>query len=458
MKKFAKCMAAACAAAAVAFVPLFAGCTSATYGRDGQDVSIYEIYEATNAARVEEGLPELSFLDFIEEYLGYTGSEVEEITSLKAAINRSLLSSVSILSTFRAQGDPPSLAYEDETYAGAGVIIDVDKDAGDMYVVTNAHVVYFSDGRGDGFCDDIELYLYGSEYSVTYENGQAYMTGGNPISAQIIGASLTYDIAVLKVEGSDAVKNSLAVAATWTSEENISVGETVYAIGNPEGECLSATTGVVSRESEEISIDMYDTTYDTSDDFTYRVMRTDAAINGGNSGGGLFNSSGEVVGIVNAKSSGSAVDNMGYAIPAAVARRVAQNMIAAYEETGQEAHYISRAVLGITVQASDSTAVVDNDTNLVSVEELITVRSLNPDSVARGTLEEGDMLTDISLTSADGKVKEDVEITRLYTVTDVLLAAVSGDSVTLTVNRAGEDEPLTFTYALTSSNFTITTD
>lgn len=68
------------------------------------------------------------------------------------------------------------------------------------------------------------------------------------------------------------------------------------------------------------------------------------------------------------------------------------------------------------------------------------------------------MLVGISLTSADGKVKEDVEITRLYTVTDVLLAAVSGDSVTLTVNRAGEDEPLTFTYTLTSSNFTITTD
>lgn len=449
MKRIYKVFAAAALSAAMACTVIFGGCTVSlgSDGKDGQDVSIYEIYEATNAARVEQGMSSLTFLEFITEYLGYTGEEIQQMTSLQTTINRSLLSGVSILTTFNVPASRPYQTATQETYAGSGVIVDIDKEAGDMYVVTNCHVVYLSYGEGDGYCDDISLYLYGSEYS-------SADTTSNAISAEIVGASLTYDIAVLKVENSDIVKNSDALAASWSEDECVYAGETVYAVGNPEGSLLSVTTGIISRDSEYITIDMYDTAYTSEDDFTYRVLRTDAAINGGNSGGGLFDINGNLVGIVNAKSVDEAIDNMGYALPASTVRRVVENMIDRYEQTGEETHGVYRAMMGIEIQLTDSSAYLNNETNLVEISETVTIATVSG-GLASGNLKVGDVITNIKVTDANDNLKEDVDITRFYSVGDVMLAAREGDTVTVTVLRSGSDGELSFPMTITSSSLTL---
>lgn len=451
MKRISKTLACTALAAAVAGTMIFGGCAvmlgkDGADGKDGQDVSIYEIYDATNAAREEAGLPTLTFLDFIAEYLNYTGDELEQATSLQSAINRSLLSAVSILTTFTIPATRPYMSDTEETYAGSGVIIDIDKEAGDMYVVTNGHVVYVSGAEGDGYCDDINLYLYGSEYA----SGDTESTA---ISASIVGVSLTYDIAVLKVEGSELVKNSHAVAAEWSDSETVFAGESVYAVGNPEGALLSVTTGIISRDSEYISIDMYDT-LQTTDDFTYRVLRTDAAINGGNSGGGLFNKNGQLVGIVNAKSIDESIDNMGYALPAATVRRVVNNMINRYEERGGETHGIYRAKIGIDFQLVGSSAYFNSETNLTEIVDTVQVYSVS-EGLANGKLAEGDIIKNIKIVSSDGTVKEDVAITRFYSVSDIMLSAYEDDTVTITVSRSGSASDLSFSMVITSSSLTL---
>ena len=270
--KAKRVFAAAAAVAVAAAAALFGGCASrGADGLDGQDVSIYEIYEATNAARAEEGLSQLTFLEFVSEYLSYDGSEVEDLTSLQTSINRSLLSAVSISSSFRVHATPPAAGSDLATYGGTGVILDIDKDAGDMYVITNCHVVYDDSSMGNVISENVKVYLYGREQ-------EQYA-----IPAEVIGASISYDIAVLRVEDSDIVKNSDAMAAVWTDKENISVGQTVYTVGNGAGDGLSATTGIVSVDSEKITVDMGS---DQVDEREYRTIRTSVPIYSGNSGGG----------------------------------------------------------------------------------------------------------------------------------------------------------------------------
>lgn len=450
MKRIAKIIAACALAAGITCTAVFAGCsvTLGSDGKDGQDVSIYEIYDATNAARVEQGLSQLTFLEFIEEYLNYDNTELEQISSLQTSINRSLLSGVSILTTFSvtSQGMWGQVSTKESTYAGSGVIIDIDKQNGDMYVVTNCHVVYLASANGDGFCNDISLYLYGTELYAE----DSSRTAENAIKAEIVAASKSYDIAVLKVTGSDIVKNSHAIAAEWYEDESVYVGDTVYTIGSPSGSAMSATTGIISKDSEYISIDLEDTNT-TSDDFVYRVLRTDASINGGNSGGGLYDYNGKVVGIVNAKTVSTSIENMGYALPASTSRRVVYNMLANY--TGSETHGISVATLGITLNAEDSSAYYDNNKNLVEIVENVVVESVNAGYKAYGSLQAGDRIKTIKVISSEGAIKEDTSVNRRYNAIDTMLSVVAGDTVTITVVRNGEEKSFSFTFS--SGDFTL---
>ncbi|MGN0817980.1 MAG: S1C family serine protease [Candidatus Coproplasma sp.] len=445
MKKFCKFLATCALAVGVTFTAVFAGCsvTLGSDGKDGQDVSIYDVYDATNAARKEQGLTELTFLEFVEEYLTYDDSELAQIASLQTTINRSLLSGVSILTTFSVTtqvGYWGQTQTKDSTYAGSGVIIDIDKEKGDMYVVTNCHVVYLSSAAGDHFCDNISLYLYGSELYVN----DSTMLSKNAISAEIVAASKTYDIALLKVTGSDLVKKSDAIAADWSMDENIYVGETVYAVGNPSGTGMSATQGIISKDSEYIAIDLEDTD-STEDDFYYRVLRTDASINNGNSGGGLFNSDGKIVGIVNAKKISTSIENVGYALPASTTRRVIGNMLANY--TGTETHGLNQAYLGVTVTIKDSSSYMNKTTNLVEIVEEIAVGSVSEDGKAAGYLQAGDVFKAIKVTDSNGKIKEDMTVNRRYNLGDALLSVCAGDTVTVTVIRNGEEKSFSFTYS-----------
>jgi serine protease Do len=155
--------------------------------------------------------------------------------------------------------------------AGSGVIL-----SSDGYIVTNNHVI---EGA--------------RKITVRLRNGQEY-------SATLIGTDSQTDVAVIKIEATGLH------AATLGTSSTLQVGELAVAIGNPLGELGGTVTdGIISALDREITLD----------DQTMNLLQTNAAINPGNSGGGLFNSKGELIGIVVAKSSGTGIEGIGFAIP-----------------------------------------------------------------------------------------------------------------------------------------------
>lgn len=151
--------------------------------------------------------------------------------------------------------------------------------------------------------------------------------------AELIGYDENNDIAVLKIEAEDLTPVVLG------DSDNLNVGDSVLAIGNPLGELtFSLTTGVISALDREITL---------SNNTTMTLLQTDCAINSGNSGGALFNLYGEVIGITNAKYSSSifsaeaSIDNIGFAIPINQIKRVVTGII--------EDGYISKPYIGVSV-------------------------------------------------------------------------------------------------------------
>ena len=184
---------------------------------------------------------------------------------------------------------------------------------------------------------------------------------------------------------------------------------------------------------------------DDETDVTLRVIRTDAAINSGNSGGGLFDAQGRLIGITNAKRIdqikkdefgnyyvSDSVDNFGYALPITQVGYVVGNML---DNSGS----VKKAAFGITVETTDSKAKINADGKAV-IEEEVTVASVDSGSAAEGILQEGDILRTISLG------ENSVDITRRYQVIDFMLTVRQGDSVVLTVERDGKQKVLSVTF------------
>ncbi len=325
-------------------------------------------------------------------------------TDVTLATSKGLRSSVSIFCTFGTENSP---YYS----AGSGVIFKLDKRNGKAFIITNYHVVYDKNG---GISKEISVYLYGGEYSEA------------EINATYVGGSLNYDIAILYVEDSEIIKNSCAAAVDVADSDNIFVGQTAIAIGNAEGYGLSASSGVISVDSEYIDMIAPDDITQVS----FRVMRIDTAVNHGNSGGGLFNAQGELIGIVNAKIIDENVENIGYAIPSTLVVAVANNIIDNCFE--KDCSTLQRCLLGITIRTENSSAVYDESTRLVRIVESIGVVEVSKGSIAYGIVEADDILVSATL---NGITKE---ITRQFHVIDLMINARPGDTMYLTVKRGEE--------------------
>lgn len=345
--------------------------------------------------------------------------------------SHAMLSTVSVYCTFTVQyvygfGFNSQVKTAESQSAGSGVIYRLDKQSGDAYIITNYHVVYNSDATSkNGISENINLYLYGQE-SAAYA-----------IPATYVGGSLYYDIAVLKVKGSDVLRQSNAIAATFADSDTVSVLDTAIAIGNPEANGLSVTVGYVNVDSEYINI----TGADNSTTVSLRVMRIDAAVNSGNSGGGLYNDKGELIGIVNAKMSSSTVDNIGYAIPSNIAKYITENILYYCDNTDKESVY--RCMIGITLSAKESYTEYDTESGKVYKRETVEVSEVT--SSATG-LQKTDVIRSITI---DGK---DYAVTRLYHVIDSMLNARVGNTVVFHITRAGTD--MDITVSITESMLT----
>ena len=197
--------------------------------------------------------------------------------------------------------DPSKDGETVEQGSGSGIII-----SADGYVVTNQHVIDKA-----------------SEVSVILNTGEEY-------TAEVIGQDTKTDLAVLKITASTPL-----TAATLGSSSDLQVGELAVAIGNPMGMEFSGsvTAGIVSAVNRTMTID----------ERTYNLIQTDAAINGGNSGGALINQYGEVIGINSVKLSSTGIEGMGFAIAIDEAKPVIDDLMSAGYVTG-------RPLVGITIQ------------------------------------------------------------------------------------------------------------
>lgn len=357
-------------------------------GKDGNDgaVTIQEIYEKAREAGFKG-----DYLEFLQSYLNLDEDiQVASYIALRSAVK------------VQAKGIASSgWSTQNLTSNGSGVIYKLN-ECGDAYIITNYHVVYNSKfSTSDRISDNIIVFLYG------------YESDAQAITAKYIGGAKDYDIAILKVSGSNIIKNSGAKEVGVASSKDVAVGSTAIAVGCPASggntdHNFSATKGIVSVDSENISVS--ENGYSIQ---SLRVLRIDAAINSGNSGGGLFNARGQLIGIVNAKSGATGIDNIGYAIPSDVATGIADYAIAHCD--GENNKNIKKLHLGIEGVANSSKAVYDDTTKTVKVVEEVAIASIESNSLAIGNdLQVGDVLNAVEF---DG-VKYD--ITRIFSLADAL--------------------------------------
>lgn len=386
-------------------------------GKDGNSLSFEDLYETA-----KKGGYTGSLLDFCLE----VGLDVAENNDT-AKIAKGISSVVSITCAYEkdVKSGWGQIMTKSEYYgwsAGSGVIFSLDKEAGSAYVITNYHVVYESScNTSNKIANRIYLYAYGGRNLFDQKTG--YDTTGDYMEATFVGGAMDYDIALLRVENSEVLKKSIAQAATLANSDNVKVGEKSYVIGNPEGAGIAVTGGAISVDSEYITM----TSMDNKRYVNYRVIRTDAAINSGNSGGALYNANGELLGIVNAKEVGEDLDNMGYALPISQVKVICKNI---WDNGGKA----QRAMLSVTTYMEASEVSFDENGDLVTKETFV-VSEIDTAGAAYGNLKIGDVFRTIQVN--DGEV---VTLNRQYQLHDVLLMVRLGDKVKLGMTRRDNNE------------------
>lgn len=293
------------------------------------------------------------------------------------------------------------------TSTGAGFIVGVSEDKSYDYIATNYHVV----------ADSSEIYV------------RLYETG-DYVTASLVGYSFEDDIAVLKIAASGL--SPLTVA----NYQSCRIGDTVYAIGTPEGEnfAWSVTHGTIS------TVDRILWMYDDNGELekTMRVLQTDTPVNPGNSGGPLINALGEVVGIISMKLGES--EGMGFALPIDGAIEIISAIIATGSADGIESTISrDRAFLGITcVSVAEghwykllSDRITESDEangSFCADASGVYVMSASVGSAVYGKLEKGDIITEIN----------GFKIYNLAQLSNILYDLKVGDEIALTYCRGGQ--------------------
>lgn len=268
--------------------------------------------------------------------------------------------------------------------AGSGVII-----LQDGYIVTNNHVINDA-----------------NRITVRLKNGKEY-------TASLVGTDSKTDVALLKIKA-----DGLTPAVLGDSD-SLKVGDAAIAIGNPLGQLGGTVTqGIISALDRELVIDGK----------TMSLLQTDAAINPGNSGGGLFNDKGELIGVVVAKSSGSDVEGLGFAIPVNAAKNVANDLL-------KYGYVKGRVDTGMTFLDLTSA----QNALMYGVRQLgVYVQSVDSGSNAdRAGFKAGDLVTHVGNTKITGGTA----------LTQALEQYAVGDTVKVTVVRDGYSGQLSLKLA-----------
>ena len=269
--------------------------------------------------------------------------------------------------------------------SGSGVII-----TSDGYIATCAHVV---DGA--------------KNLTVTLNDDTTY-------EAKVIGSDARNDIAIIKIEAENLVP------ATLGDSSMLTVGEDVIAIGNPLGELRgTATSGIISAVKRTITVE----------DNEMELIQTDAAISPGNSGGGLFNASGKLIGIVNAKVSSSDAEGLGFAIPINSVYKEINDLLNYGYVTGRA--YLGVYTQDVTMRSDFGYFMFDSGTSCVQIADV------EADSAAeRAGLKAGDLILKI----------DDRTVSSNSDLSDAIAKYNAGDTATLTIQRNGSQQEVQVTF------------
>ena len=276
-----------------------------------------------------------------------------------------------------------------ETAAGSGIII-----SEDGYILTNNHVI--------SGADKITVYVNSGEDDAeeqTYE-------------ATLVGSSENNDIAVLKIDAEGLN------AAAFGDSDQLEVGELAVAIGNPMGKVHgSVTAGIISAVEQELTID----------DVTINAIQTDAAINPGNSGGALFDSYGNVIGVVYAKSSSVSIEGIGYAIPVNNIKELVEQMINDPDSVKDQTKG-SQIMLGITIQN-----ITEDMSKQYSMPVGVYITDVSTMSAAeRAGLQKGDII--VGFAGEDVKTADELNALKAK--------QTPGDTVAVKIDRNGKEMTL----------------
>lgn len=403
-------------------------------GEDGKDVTITDVYETYKKETGED----ISFSDFLDKYLTLSGSGADN----SAVIAQCLRSVAKVYTEFVEQmaGMSWRPVYDINIYTGSAVIWSIDKsDDGYTYLVTNAHVIYDSKAvsrlNGGLTAKRVYCYLYGSEgapYTVDNDGDgradtdadgyTAYEYGDYATECEIVGYSYEKDLAVLRAKTSNLLAVNDDIHAV-TLADGYHVGETAIAIGNPEDEGISVTEGIVSIDNENITLNI-------DKQRTYRSIRIDTALYGGNSGGGLFNSNGKLIGIANAGSTQD--ENINYAIPLEIVKGTVENILYWFGDGNPETNGAYKITMGVTVLSSGSKYVYDSALGYGTIVENVTVQEISEGSIAsRFGMAVDDVITAVIVGD------KTYFVNRSFNISDIILTMRPGDSVALEYTRGG---------------------
>lgn len=331
-----------------------------------------------------------------------TGITTEEI------VEKMLPTVVGIESSFTSQSSANSFGFgygfgggtpSQSKSTGTGVVI-----TKDGYIVTNAHVIYDTQ-YGSGLADSI---------SVLMNDEKSY-------DAEVIGYDTDCDLAVLKIDADNLT------AAEFGDSDNLRLGESVIAIGNPLGFELmnTVTKGIVSGKNRQITIN----------DKSMNLIQTDAAINSGNSGGPLIDMNGKVIGINSSKMSSSysatSIEGIGFAIPSNEVSKIVEDLMKYGYVTGKPQFGIS---------AQDVTETISNMYNLPLGAYITAVEE-------GSAADEAGLIAGDVITGADGET-----ITTVEELNIIKNKHTAGDEIEITYVRSGKTQNATVTLGESGSS------
>lgn len=381
--------------------------TPGTNGENAEELDLFALYETSKNNGEFDG----DFMQFLSKF-------VTEANVSKAIANQNILS---VFEVFSFTSD--SILTPSKT--GSGVLYSY-TDTG-AFIVTNAHVSNINSTENYEY---FELELYGQDST-------------KRIPATFVGSSKTYDLAVLYVSNNTPLKNAGSKAVTLANNPAVA-GTNVIAIGNTESYGITVTKGIVSVESEEWPIALFS----GEETFSYRVLRHDAYISNGSSGGGLFDYYGNLVGITNGGVKNK--DSINFAIPASTVKKVVNNIIEnCYEKTNTK---IQKCVLGIELSITetstkmvDGIAVVTDTLKLTDITETGAVARANSASLS-DTFEINDQIYSIVINGTEHI------ISRGFVLNEALLEPKAFDTVTLKFIKNGETEISSLDVTFSSSD------